>query len=230
MHRVIIGHVAQRNNDLAIATLHPISVEHVNFLDIRNVIEDFLRNQAQVGFRSMQPCPFGQAYVKFNYMHERDLLIQTSPHQYGNDTISFIPHNRGSNHRTAMMTHEVWLMMIGLNLDLWTQPLVEKAVSSFGRLLIWEEDHFHMDRAIVKVRVTSLEEVPWFFVFTDGVNYGSDSWSIQCEILQTTMLGARAQVEDFPPGDDGFDPNNFLYHGYGQMGQGPPPPPPEQPE
>lgn len=69
-------------------------------------------------------------------MHERDILIQGSPHQYGNGTISFIPHNRAWNNRTAVMTHEVWVMMLGLNLDLWTQPLVEKAVAEFGKLLI----------------------------------------------------------------------------------------------
>lgn len=71
---------------------------HVNFLDICNVIEDFLRNQAHIGFRIMQPCPFGQAYVRFNYMHERDLLIQTSPHQYG-DVLS--PSFRIIRHGTA---------------------------------------------------------------------------------------------------------------------------------
>lgn len=113
------------------------------------------------------------------------------------------------------MTQEVWLMMIGLNLDLWMQPLVEKAVSSFGGLVIWEEDHFLMDRAIVRVKISSLEEIPWFFVFTKDTHFESDSWTMQCEILQTTMLGAAAQDEDFPPKDDDFDPNNFLYHGFG---------------
>ena len=44
-------------------------VEHVNFWDIQNIIEDFLRNHMHVGFRSMQPSPFGQAYVCFNYIH-----------------------------------------------------------------------------------------------------------------------------------------------------------------
>lgn len=40
------------------------------------------------------------------------------------------------------------------------------------------------------------------------------------------MLGGATKDEDFPPGDEGFDPNNFFYHGYGQMGQGQGPPPP----
>lgn len=143
MRRVIIGHMAQLNNDLAIAVLQPMPQGAMNFMDIRNVLEDFLHQHA-VGFCTIQPCPYGQAYVHFNYIFERDLLIQGSPHPYGNSSVSFLPHNRAWNNRTTMMTHEVWLMMLGLNLDLWTQPLIDKAVSSFGRLMIWEEDLFYV--------------------------------------------------------------------------------------
>jgi hypothetical protein len=229
MRRVVVGHVPQSNNDLAIVQLHPMPVAHVNFMDIRNVIEDFLHEQ-NIGFRSMQLTPLGQAYVRFNYMHERDMLIHNSPHPYGNGTISFTPHNRAWNNRTAMMTHEVWIMMLGLNLDLWTQPLVEKIVSSFGKMLVWEEDHYNQVRAIVKIRVASLDEIPWFFVFTEGVAFETDSWSVQCEILQTNMLGAAPQDEEFPPDDDDFNPNHFIYHGYGQLGMAHhAPPPPEEP-
>lgn len=61
MRRVVVGHVAQRNSDLAIAILHPMPEGPVAFGDIRDVIEDFLRNHAAVDFRSMQPCSLGQA-------------------------------------------------------------------------------------------------------------------------------------------------------------------------
>lgn len=115
------------------------------------------------------------------------------------------------------------MMMLGLDIDLWTRPLVEKAVSSFGQLMIWEEDHYHLSRAIVKVRVSSLEDIPWFFVFTEGTGFEFDGWSVQCEVLQTTMLGNAAQDEDFPPDDGDFDPNVFHFYGFGQPGQGPPP-------
>ena len=56
-------------------------------------------------------------------------------------------------------------------------------MAEFGKLLVWEEDHYHMARAIVKVCVASLEEIPWFFVFPKGTGFESDSWSVQCEIL-----------------------------------------------
>lgn len=113
-------------------------------------------------------------------------------------------------------------MLLGLDFNLWTQPLLEKAVFSFGQLLIWEEDHFYMSRAIIKVRVSDLDEIPWFFVFSEGTDFESDSWTVQCEVLHIRMLGSAAQDEDLPPGDDDFDPNNFFYYGFGQFGQGPP--------
>jgi hypothetical protein len=152
MRRVVVGHVPQRNNDLAIAVLNPLPQGPVDFWHIRMLLNDFLRNHMDVSYRAMQPCPFGQAFVRFNYIHERDLLINQSPHQFGNGTISFLPHNRAWNHRTAVMAHEVWLVMIGLDIDLWTRELVEKAMSSFGLLMIWEEDHYNQARAVVKVR------------------------------------------------------------------------------
>ena len=49
--------------------------------------------------------------------------------------------------------------------------------------------------------------------------------SVQCEILQARMLGGAAEDEQFPPDDNDFDPYNFHFHGFGQMGHGPPPSP-----
>jgi len=42
MMRVVTGRVQEHNNDVAIARLHPLSQEQMNFEDIRNVLEDFL--------------------------------------------------------------------------------------------------------------------------------------------------------------------------------------------
>jgi hypothetical protein len=50
--------------------------------------------------------------------------------------------------------------MVGLDIDLWTREVVEKVVSSFGLLMIWEEDHYNQARAVVKVRVSGLDEIP----------------------------------------------------------------------
>lgn len=42
MRRVVIGHVAEQNNDVAIVNLNPILVGPMNFMAIHNIIEDFL--------------------------------------------------------------------------------------------------------------------------------------------------------------------------------------------
>lgn len=84
-----------------------------------------------------------------------------------------------------------------------------------------------MASAKVKVRVSSQEDIPWFFVFTEGTAFESDNCTVQCEIFQSNMLGQAPQDEDFPPGDGGFNPQHFHYFGFGQAGQGPPPSPPQ---
>jgi len=170
----------------------------MDFDDIRNALADFLNVQMRIPYQSIQPCPFGQAYVTFTHLS----------HRKGNLHLSFIPHNRAWNNRTTIYTHDVWLMLVGLNLDLWSYPLVDKAVSQFGKLIVWEEDHNHMARALVKARVTRLLAIPWFLNFSEGEDPKSDSWTIQCEIILTRILGAMPQDEDFPPEDpDDVDPN-----------------------
>jgi hypothetical protein len=73
------------------------------------------------------------------------------------------------------MTHEVWLMMVGLNLDLWNNALVDKAVSEFGSFIAWEEDDNHMSRILIRARVFSLDSIPWFFTFSEGTGPETDS-------------------------------------------------------
>jgi hypothetical protein len=81
MSRVIFGRPAKkRNPDVAIVTINPLPQHQVAFNNIRDVLHDFLRNHARVGYTYIQPCPFCQAYVKFVYFHDRDQLIHNSPH------------------------------------------------------------------------------------------------------------------------------------------------------
>ena len=83
MQRVVTGRIQKQHNDLAIATFSPLPQEQFDFDAIRDVLIDFL-NQHAIPHETIQPYPFGQAYVKFTYMHQRDLLIQNSPMPYGN--------------------------------------------------------------------------------------------------------------------------------------------------
>lgn len=226
MRSVVTGRLHHVNKDIAIAFIHPLPHAQMNFNDIRGTLTEFLNVQMGMPFQSIQPCPFGQAYVTFSRVSHRDAMINNGPHQFGNTHISFIAHDKAWNNKTAIYTHAVWLMMIGLNIDIWSYALVEKAVSQFGKLMVWEEDHDNMARALVKVRVTGLDDIPWFLNFSEGETPDSDSWTVQCEIISANMLGDQPQNEDFPPNDpDDFDPNRFEFFGFGQPGQGPYPSP-----
>jgi hypothetical protein len=87
-------------------------------------------------------------------------------------------------------------MMLGLNLDLWNHNLVDKLDSEFGRLLDWEEDPDHMSRILVRARVFSLDTFPGSSIFSEGIALETDTWSIQCEVLQAKLHGAMPQDED----------------------------------
>lgn len=65
--------------------------------------------------------------------------------------------------------------------------------------MIWEEDHYNLARDVVKVCVSGLDDIPWFFIFTEGLGPDSDSWTVQTEITQATMIGHAPQDEDSPP-------------------------------
>jgi hypothetical protein len=216
MSRVILGRPSRRNLDLAIATVHLLPQHQVQFNVIRDVLADFLGVQARVGFRSIQPCPLCQAYVRFNTYHDRDKLIQNSLHAFGDVFISFTEHDRGRNHHAVTLNHEVWLMLLGTNVDFWSDAHIHKIIGDHGQVIAWEEDHNNLARVLVKARVVNLEDIPWFIVSTEGPGFEGDSWTIQTKIIQSRMLGINATDEDVPPEPDDLQPEFFDFFGFGQ--------------
>ena len=91
------------------------------------------------------------------------------------------------------MNYEVWLMLLGHNVDYWSQAHVEKVLDDCGHVIAWEEDQNHLSRILVKARVVDLAEIPWFAVYSEGLDFNGESWSIQIEILSSKMLGAGPQ-------------------------------------
>lgn len=66
-----------------------------------------------------------------------------------------------------------------------------------------------MSRVLVKARVFALDAIPWFFTFAEGTAPDTNTWTVQCEVLQAAMIGALPQDEDqLPDQPDGFDPKH----------------------
>ena len=75
---------------------------------------------------------------------------------------------------------------------------------------------------MVRARVVDLESVPHFIVLSETEAMESESWTIQCEVVQQDMLGAGPPDEDqIPVEAQNFDQVPFAFFGLGQQGPGP---------
>jgi hypothetical protein len=62
-------------------------------------------------------------------------------------------------------------MLLGFPLDYWNNDSIQNAPSSFGRMIMWENDRDHLARLMVRARVTDLQEVPYFLVLTEAEGF-----------------------------------------------------------
>jgi hypothetical protein len=114
---VVLPRRARRHEEYAIATIAPMPPGQVHFANVRDVLEEFFQTVARVGIRDIQKCPFGQAYIQYAHMRDRDRLVSSSPHVFQDITISFAKHNEGVNWRRFDMNIECWIMLVGPPLD-----------------------------------------------------------------------------------------------------------------
>jgi hypothetical protein len=191
---------------LAIATIAPVPPGQIPFENIADVLQDFLVNEARVGFRDIQPCPFGSAYVQFSHVRDRDRLIRESPIPFNDVHVTFIKHNEGPNWRKTYFNSECWLLLVGPPLDHWFTEDINAAFCDIGKVLLWEKDLGNKGRILAKVRVTELVEIPKSIRFSEGDAAESKSWNFSVEVLQETLLGGVPADED-PLPEDGEDPH-----------------------
>lgn len=209
------------NEDVAIITIHPMPPHEVQFPVIYDIVREFVVEHMRVEIKEIQPCHLGQAFVRFEYVHDRDRLVHTSPHHHSGLEFSLAKHNQGRNWTSINFNRECWLMLLGFPLDYWDQLSVENAIGSFGRLVSWEKDLSHLARIILRARVVDLESVPEFIVMTEGEGFLGQSWTIQCEIIQHEPLDVMP-ADEAPFPDVGGGPNPpYDFFGFGQEGMPP---------
>lgn len=70
---------------------------------------------------------------------------------------------------------------------------------------------------MARVRVTNVEDVPQFIVYSDSTNVQGDSWTIQGEVLQYIELGNEPPIEDAVPDElEVENPAPYDFMGLGQ--------------
>jgi hypothetical protein len=159
--------------------------------------------------------PLGLGLVRFASPIVCDRLINTSPHTLDSDeeiTFSVIRHDEGLNRRAPIFQHEAWIMFLMFPLDFQTTYYVNKAVSQFGKLLLWHNPRVNKVRVIVKVLIKELRLVPFSLLMTQAGNFlGAEggSWSIPVYILD-----GRGVAPGAVGNEDAVPPMNVTPHPY----------------
>jgi hypothetical protein len=58
-------------------------------------------------------------------------------------------------------------MLMGFPLDYWNGDDIQSVIASFESVLLWENDHRHFARLLVRARVIELQDVPHFIALTE---------------------------------------------------------------
>ena len=107
------GAAALTHENCAIATIIPMPDLQVTFNTICEALADFLSGIKHMGFSEICPCPFGQAYVRFSSVFDRDALVSNSPHLFTDVHVIFQMHNQGLNWRNLVLNRDVWILSNG---------------------------------------------------------------------------------------------------------------------
>jgi hypothetical protein len=80
MVRTVTKRQPPTHEDYAIVSIHLLPQQPLQFLSVREIVQEFLEEHMNVRIRKIQRTHLGQALVRFVHAYDRDLLIHTSPH------------------------------------------------------------------------------------------------------------------------------------------------------
>lgn len=87
--RLLAGASAPGHEEWVITTIVPMPNLLVLFNNIHEVISEFLTHIKHIGFSEINPCPFGQAFVKLDSVFDRDTLLRDNPHPFNGCSCDF---------------------------------------------------------------------------------------------------------------------------------------------
>lgn len=153
----VIGCFNQYNEDLAIIKLEP-AINKEDFDQLATALRSFFKEIHEVHVAEVQPCPFGEAYVRFNSTLERERFLGPV-FSFGSYSMRVIKHDEGDNACSFDLDHEEWVMLVGFPEDLKCTTTIAKAVSTFGILVEWHEPG-DLARVVAKVYLNEFGKIP----------------------------------------------------------------------
>lgn len=192
-HEVFVtGCYTLYNEDLAIVRLQP-PVNKDDFDNLATALRAFFTDVHQVRVADIQPCPLGDAYVRFNTALEREQFLGIE-FRFGRYNMRIIKHDEGENVRSHNLDREAWVMLVGFPEDLKCGSIIAKAVSGFGILMHWHETD-KLAHVVAKVYLNDESTIPDSVKINSGVPQISRSWTSPCYVIK------RKNVPQPPPED-----------------------------
>ncbi|CAM0905525.1 unnamed protein product [Alopecurus aequalis] len=198
--RVIHGDLRLSNEDLAIITIAPLPQGEVAFQNVQEILGEFF-TEKRVPIKSISKCPFGQAFVRFDSVEDRDWFVGNGSHACYDVHLVFEKHNEGLNSRKFNLNREVWIQIIGFPADLRCMHELANAVKSFGKLLIWDRTKSTDAYVLVKIGVSALSDIPTSTSVSGADRFSGESWTCPIVILQDNLLGGGPPEEEEVPVD-----------------------------
>lgn len=147
----------QFNEDLTIVKLQP-PVNKDDFNSLSEPLRTFFEDIHGVHVSEVEPCPLGDAFVRFNSALEKEKFLGPV-FSLGAYSMYFVKHDEAQNARTFDLDREVWVMLVGFPEDLKCSAIVAKAVSTFGILVDWFDPN-NLARVVAKVYLNDDGKVP----------------------------------------------------------------------
>jgi len=171
------------NEDLAIVRLEP-KVHKDDFSLLAIELRKFFSEIHRARVTEIQPCPFGETFVRFGSPLERECFLGPV-FAFGSYQMTVIKHDEGENARVFDLDREAWVMLVGFPEDLRNSAVIAKAVSTFGILVYWHDSE-NLARVIVKVCLNDEGKIPDSVKVNAGVPYKGRSWTVPVFALKKT--------------------------------------------
>jgi len=171
------------------------AVNKEDFASLDAALRSFFLDIHQVRIADIQPCPLGDAYVRFNSALERERFLGPV-FRFGSYSMKVIKHDEGDNARSYDLDREAWVMLVGFPKDLKNGSIIAKAVSGFGILVCWHETD-NLAHVVAKVYLNDDAKIPNSVKINAGQPQKRRSWTPPCFVLKKKDVFAPLPEEGF---------------------------------
>ena len=149
---MVVGEPPLSNEECAILSVNPPVPDNLKRSTLEAVVNQVNEEFNDTIITESEISALGVGLVTFISAEIRDLLVRESPHALDDDTtFSFERHDERLNMRLRVFELEAWILFLAFLIDYLTEHYINKAVSLFGKLILWHRPTESKSRVLVSV-------------------------------------------------------------------------------